>query len=342
MTAYHLARAGASVLLVDRKRFPRDKPCGGGVTLRAARLLPFTLDPVVEDRIETVEMRLRGRTCEHRCASPIVLMTQRRRLDQFLVERAAEAGATFRDEVRVSDPEALPADAIVAADGVNGVCAKTLGLSGRTAHGVALEADAPADDRFRGRIVFELEALRGGYAWVFPKGDRLNVGVGGWEAEAPRLREALRSFVRANRLGRLESVRGYRLPVGDPSTRLARGRALAVGDAAGLVDPLSGDGIYEAFVSARLAADAILDFLAGRAGSLEPYTPALRGALARTLVNSWTAKRALDRFPRATFTLASTRPVQRALERLARGDPQSRSVTVLGRVARLAPLSSRE
>jgi geranylgeranyl reductase family protein len=340
MTAYHLAAAGASVLLLDRARFPRDKPCGGGVTLRAARLLPFALDPIVEDRVDVVEMRLRGLICEHRCSSPIVLMTQRRRLDAYLAERAVEAGATFRDGARVSEPDELPATTIVGADGVNGVCARALGLTGRTAYGVALEADTRADERFRGRILFELGALRGGYAWVFPKADRLNVGVGGWEREAPRLRDALGAFADAHGLGPLEGVRGYRLPVGHADAPLARGRALVVGDAAGLVDPLSGDGIYEAFLSARLAADAILDLLGGRSSSLEPYTRRLRAALAGTLASSWAAKRVLDRFPRATFAVASTPPLQRALERLARGEPQGRGVSFVGKVARRVPISS--
>jgi flavin-dependent dehydrogenase len=326
--------------MLDRERFPRDKPCGGGVTVRAARLLPFSLDPVVEDRIDVVEMRLGKRSCEHRCASPIVLMTRRRRLDAFLVERAVEAGATFRAGVRVTDPTALPADAIVGADGVNGVSARALGLGGGTRYGVALEGDAPLEERFHRRILFELCALRGGYAWIFPKADRVNVGVGGWEREAPRLREALHAFTGAHRLGPLDGVRGYRLPVGDPGAPLARGRALLVGDAAGLVDPLSGDGIYEALLSARLAADAVLDLLAGRATSLEPYTGRVRSALARTLGSSWAAKRALDRFPRATFAVASTAPLQRALERLARGEPQPRALSLVGRAARRAPLSS--
>src|SRR3954471_6993537 len=94
VTAYRLATAGARVLLVDRATFPRDKPCGGGVTMRAARLLPFSLDPVVEDRVERVECRLRYGPRFERCArSALVLMTQRRRLDHFLLEQAATAGA---------------------------------------------------------------------------------------------------------------------------------------------------------------------------------------------------------------------------------------------------------
>ena len=83
-----------------------------------------------------------------------------------------------------------------------------------------------------------------------------------------------------------------------------RGRALLVGDAAGLVDPLSGDGIYEALVSARIGAEATLELLSGRAQDLEPYGPALEAALARGLSASWRAKMAVERFPRLVFGIA--------------------------------------
>src|SRR5437868_4876127 len=96
--AYRLARAGACVLLVDKARFPRDKPCGGGITLRALRLLPFPVDPVVEDRVDRFELRLGyGKRFERSSDAPLALMTQRRRLDHFLAEQAATAGADFRD-----------------------------------------------------------------------------------------------------------------------------------------------------------------------------------------------------------------------------------------------------
>ena len=92
--AHRLASAGVRVLLVDRATFPRDKPCGGGVTGRAARLLPFAIDPVVEDVIDTIDCRLHYRRHFVRKArAPVALMTQRRRLDHFLVHKAAEAGA---------------------------------------------------------------------------------------------------------------------------------------------------------------------------------------------------------------------------------------------------------
>src|SRR5438477_3902526 len=82
--AYRLAAGGAGVLLVDKARFPRDKPCGGGVTLRAARLLPFSIDPVVEDVVDRFELRLGyGSSFERAGDEPLCLMTQRRRLDEL-------------------------------------------------------------------------------------------------------------------------------------------------------------------------------------------------------------------------------------------------------------------
>src|SRR6478735_11613009 len=102
--AYRLASQGVRVLLADKATFPRDKPCGGGLTMRAVRQLPFSVEPVVEDR--TMRVRL-GLDFTHRIErtldEPLVLMTQRRRLDAFLVEQAAKAGAEFRDGVKVGD-----------------------------------------------------------------------------------------------------------------------------------------------------------------------------------------------------------------------------------------------
>src|SRR5438874_1627892 len=144
--AYHLATAGSRVLLVDRATFPRDKPCGGGVTLRAARLLPFSLEPVVEDRIERIECRLKyGPRFERRARSPLALMTQRRRLDHFLLQQAAAAGADVRDGVRVADVRAdgltvdgeeVQARVVLGADGCNGTSARALGLAEGIVHGV--------------------------------------------------------------------------------------------------------------------------------------------------------------------------------------------------------------
>ncbi len=334
-TAIHLARAGAEVLLVDRARFPRDKPCGGGITGRALRHAPCDVTPVVEHVVDRFRLRLRyGASFERSSEQPLILMTQRRRLDAHLAEQAVAAGARFRDGVRVEriEPgeagataivggERIAADTLVGADGANGAVARETGLGDEIVHGVALEANvswrALEPDRYRGTAVVEVGQPAGGYGWVFPKGDHANLGVGGWGSEGPVLRDHLHRLARAHgvRPADLSDTRGHRLPMrrlgaSSPTT----GRVLLVGDAAGLVDPLSGDGIYEAFTSAELAAAAVL------ADRLDDYPMSLAGALDHHAAASWSAKRALDRHPAVCFWAARSPGVFGVVAGLLRGD----------------------
>jgi geranylgeranyl reductase family protein len=342
LAAYHLARARARVLLIDKARFPRDKPCGGGLTYRALRQLPFSVEPVVEDVVSRVECRLHYRRSFERGDRPLTVMTQRRRLDAFLVERAVETGVEFRDGTRgdvESDTrilvggEPVEADAIIGADGANGPTARALGLGGEVVHGVALEGNLRygrvSRSRYAGRMVLELAVVPGGYGWVFPKGDHVNFGVGGWGHAGPRLRDYLRRLCDEHGVDaeELTDVRGHRIPLRRPGTRLATGRAALVGDAGGLVDPVSGDGIYEAFFSARLAAAATIDLLEGRAESLEPYEAVVARALGPVAEAGWGAKVALDRFPRAVFALMRLPVTWRALEKIVLGEVSSPSAT---------------
>ena len=335
--AYRLAKAGASVLLADRARFPRDKPCGGALTFRAVRQLPVAIDPVVEDVVERFELRLRYRSSfERRAQEPLCLMTQRRRLDAYLAEAAAEAGAEFRDGVKVADivvsndgvsasvdGRPVKAGVLFGADGVNGAIPRALGVGDDYIHGVALEGNVPyGSERYRGRLVLELCVIPGGYGWIFRKGDHMNLGVGGWESQGPTLRERLAELCAQHGVSAddLTDVRGYRLPLRRPASPLVKGRALLVGDAAGLVDPLTGDGIYEALLSARLATEAVVELLEGRAQDLSGYERKLLRAVGSLHKTAWRAKHALDRFPRLFFAAARLPPTWWAIEPLVRGD----------------------
>jgi len=316
IAAFRLARAGARVLLFDKATFPRDKPCGGGVTVRAARLLPFSIEPVVEDTIDRVDCGLDFRShFSRRARAPLAYMTQRKRLDHFLLERAQEAGADVRLGAAV-DPHALDADVVVAADGCNGTTAKRLGLGGGILHGVALEANYPHEARYAHGMALEIACVHGGYGWIFPKADHVNVGVGGNESEGPKLRSALRRMCEAYGIDpdSATATRGYRLPMRTAATTLVRGNAAVIGDAAGLVDPFSGDGMYEAFYSAKLVADAIL------AGDLRSYAGEVDRRIGPLTSAGWGAKHAFERFPRATFAVARLPVTFRALEKLLRGE----------------------
>jgi len=336
-TAYRLARARARVLLLDKARFPRDKPCGGGVTARALRELPFDIWPVVEHTVEHVELSFRGHRGWRRGGRGLLMhMTQRRLLDHFLVEQALAAGATFRDGVRVSeisrhgvrvDGGWVGADLVIGADGVNGASARALGLAGERLRAVALEGNLAyrhvADPgRWQGTIALELGTILGGYGWIFPKGDHLNIGVGGWQSEGPRLREHFRAFCERHGFdnAKVAGLRGYRLAGRGPGSALSGARALLVGEAAGLLDPLLGDGMSPAFLSARLAAETALDFLAGRSADLQRYDHAVISEFGPTARFGLDAKCALDRLPRIVMIGVLSPPGWGVIEKMIRGE----------------------
>jgi geranylgeranyl reductase family protein len=290
-----LANEGANVLLLDRQAFPRDKPCGGGVTLRASSVPGIDLTPVIEQTVYGARFSLRlGKTFERRFDRPLTYMTQRRRLDAFLAERAAEASVDFHDAEAVREIEILDdgtavrttkgtytAQLLIGADGANGVVGKAASLRPGAEEAVAFEGNVRATngllDDWREYVGMDLGDTAGGYGWVFPKGDHLNVGVGAWKYAGFTLRPKLARLAR--RFGFeesvLENLRGHHLPVRRPGTPIARGRVAVVGDAAGLVDPLSGEGIHMAFASGRLASESALRVLRGEASDLTSYERAV-------------------------------------------------------------------
>lgn len=324
------------MLLLDKARFPRDKPCGGGLSVRAVRELPIDSRPVVERVVDRLELSLHGRRPSVRGGGkPLAFMTQRRRLDHFLIERAAGAGADFREGVSVSevsergvrvDGAWIASDVVIGADGANGAAARLLGLAHEPVYGVALEGNLARDSAClqgsESTVVIELGTIPGGYCWIFPKGDHLNVGVGGWERTGPKLREHLREFCERRALDHslLRDLRGYRLPGRRPGAALARGRTMLIGDAAGLVDPLAGDGMYAAFLSSRLATQAAFDLLAGRTVDLQPYARALVREFGLMFAFAWNAKVALDRFPRLSLAAVLSPPGWRTLEDIICGE----------------------
>ncbi len=296
--ARECAARGLSVLLLDRATFPRDKPCGGGVNVRAARLLPFDLSPVTERTISGVNVSLRGahRFTRH-FAEPLIYMTQRRRLDAFLVEHAMRAGVTFRERAPiqgverngvsvtvVAGGERFEGRALVAADGANGRTAALAGLAVRRRVGVALEANITPPGglaaEWADTFGLDLGSIPGGYGWIFPRGDHVNIGVGGWPRVASSLRLRLEQLIRFYQFNPADQwgQRGYHLPVLRSDTQLVYGNILVVGDAAGLLDPLTGDGIYAAILSGRAAAKHLAAYINGQASDLTGYAREMAAA----------------------------------------------------------------
>lgn len=321
--ARKLALSGARVLLLDKAKFPRDKPCGGGLTFRADDANDLDLAPVTEREIYGVRISVKlGRRFDRTSTRLLARMTQRRDLDAYLVEEAACAGAEFRDGTNVTALEIESATArvrsngdtyesriLIGADGVNGVTSKALELEPRSEVAVAYEANVPADDALMEHwsrfIALDLGGIPGGYGWVFPKGDHLNIGVGGWKSVGPTLRDRLSALCAyyAFDESRLFGHRGYQLPLRRDDAPVVSGPAMLAGDAACLVDPLSGEGIWAAFVSGRLAAEEAQRYLAGDVESLDGYGRALRDVMDEEILTSRRLQAVFQRLPSASILM---------------------------------------
>ncbi|MEE9199031.1 MAG: NAD(P)/FAD-dependent oxidoreductase [Dehalococcoidia bacterium] len=292
---YELARAGADVVVLEKERIPRYKACGGGVNLRAARLLDFDISPVTERVVYGVEVTYKlGQGFVKRCPEPLTFMVMRDRFDCFLAERAVATGAAVLDGRKVTrieeanrhllvrcGEEAFQGLLIVGADGASSVVARHLGLMREAGLSVALEAevDVPSSAlaRWDSLVTIDIGVIPGGYAWVFPKADHLSIGVVGDVRHVHRLRQYYRRFLQAQHLGpyQVRRFRGHRMPMRYPGMDIQQGPGLLLGDAAGLIDPFSGDGIYYAIRSAQIAAPVVLKALESGAMGLGEYQMAV-------------------------------------------------------------------
>ncbi|MEZ4588287.1 MAG: geranylgeranyl reductase family protein [Gemmatimonadales bacterium] len=278
--AYELARRGVRVILIEQKRLPRYKPCGGCLSLKIDTILEDDFHPLIERTIHGARFTFKGLDeIRVRSEEPVAYMVMRDRFDHFLAMKAQAAGATLVTGERVgevaesadgvtvrTDRRELRASFLVGADGANGVVGRRLQLTPRRRVAVCVEAEvtqassvpaAVADDE----VAIEFGSIPFGYGWIFPKGDHLSIGVGGLRDKVQNPRQLYDEFlVDQDLVDDLTSERrkGYIIPVfaggADP---IAAGRSLLVGDAAALVDPFLGEGVYYAVRSGQLAAQAL-------------------------------------------------------------------------------------
>ncbi|HYU89809.1 MAG TPA: geranylgeranyl reductase family protein [Gemmatimonadales bacterium] len=319
--ALTLARRGLSVALLERDRLPRYKTCGGGLVGRALPLLPPDVERVLERRCGEADLHLldanqRYRATRDPLGPPIMAMTMRDRLDHVLASAAAAAGAALRAPCTVSgvsleqrhvrlDTDTGPVTAafVIAADGATGEVARLAGWEDGRHLIPALEYEVCVDDATLDRFArvprFDVGIVPHGYAWVFPKTTHLSVGVLTTHRGAINLHRQLEGYLRVIRLAPQSMERhGFVIPVRPRAGPLARARMLLVGDAAGLADPVTAEGISLAARSGRLAADAIIASQLDPGRACAGYDTALRPMLAELRV-ARTLARLLYEYPRA-------------------------------------------
>lgn len=292
--AYTLAAAGKRVCLIDKAEFPRDKLCGGGLTPRSKIMFErvFRRPWKAELFISSGDVRFfsKGRFLAALKISPKLSFTTRLCFDDYLLGLAREAGTTLKlgDAVRKVDldrhslmlqsGEEVAFKCLIGADGVNSVVAKTLfgNPFDPATIGFTLEAEVPRDLLpQQGDVVeFDFSAARWGYGWVFPKKDTLTIGIGGLHRLNPDLRRCLDAYFRRKGLDSREfKVKGQYIPGGDYRIVPGRSNVLLCGDAAGAVDPVSGEGISFALQTGGAAGRAVAKALSRPAecNALEIY-----------------------------------------------------------------------
>jgi geranylgeranyl reductase family protein len=289
-----LAEAGARVRLLDRARFPRNKPCGGAISMRVLGRFPY-LAPAL-DRIPTHRLsRLRlespgGDSILVRSPSAAALMIRRIEFDALLVRLAVDAGVelvegaeitqarmTGREvELKTRAGDVFTAPRVIAADGVYSVVARRLGINPgwrRTAVALDMMEETPNDvlasvDPDTLWVAYGYGGSEG-YSYVFPKRDHVNVGIGyvldyfrskigrsPYDLQASFVSALRDRGVLAGRSSRAHFT-PYQIPVAGPLRSTATDRVILAGDAGGFVNGITAEGIYYAMVTGDLAGRAL-------------------------------------------------------------------------------------
>lgn len=288
--AYHLAKLGRSVILLDKASLPRYKACGGGVSPGIAQWLDIDFSPVIAQRADTIR-------CTWKLDDPLqvtlqglepVWIVHRDRFDHFLVQQAQAQGANLRDATEVTGiefktsqwyvqttQEPIVGRYLIAADGAYGRLSSWLGFKPRTrCQAGTLEIPASSTTAHSQVLQFDFGTVKNGYIWNFPKDDGHTISIATVRGnDAFDIQQSLIEYAHA--VG-LDGDRGHyhkhSLCLWNGNHPLHTQQAVLVGEAAGIVDPFTAEGIRPAIASGATAAQAIDRALSGDLNALEHYT----------------------------------------------------------------------
>lgn len=307
--ARRLALAGRKVLVLEKEALPRDKPCSGSLPSGLPDLLGFECRAVLREACSRLRGLYRGgRPFFADRGRPFAYTVRRDEFDGLLLGKAEEAGAEVLDRAEVLEVEAgahgarvrssrgdFECEVVAGADGAGSVVSRRLGLRrpkrcGRAAVCELHPEDPDLLEGYRGSHLFEFGLVPLGHAWIMPKADHLNIGVGTTDPSTGALAALLRGYVRRKFPSLPEAclrglrIREHLLPFGGSGAPLHGARALVLGDAAGLANAVDGGGILPAVQSGLIAAE-VLDAALRRGGlpDLSEYSRRVHELMLRDL-----------------------------------------------------------
>jgi geranylgeranyl reductase family protein len=324
--AYELAKQGINILVLEKEKLPRYKCCAGGITHKVINLLDFDISESIEETIFDIifSYKLQKSYLGH-YEKPLLYTTMREAFDNLLVERAQQYGARFLDRQRVikikknngvvevtTQGKTYYSGLIVGADGAYSTVVKELCCKRKINYLVGIETELLVPDCERGKrgkgIEIEFGRIHGGYAWLFPKRNYLSVGAGCQFSEAKSLKRQYECFIDYLNLRKYTPFRTSSLliPVIKDNVICYGEKYVLLGDAAGLADPLTGEGIYNAILSAQLCAPAIVNSLRENRNDLQYYQQSIDRIILPELIIAQKVTKLLTRFPRLVFGLLTS------------------------------------
>ncbi len=278
IAAFYLAHAGLKTALFEKDNFPRYKTCGGGLTYKAFRMIPFDVEDAVEVNCfsaRIVDFQLNEIFSVTR-DFPIISMTMRENFDAILLKKARSVGSgifmncrisdvnIYDDSIKVSYGDSYStAKFLIAADGANGIVSRLMNRNLSLKKIPALEYEIVVDevsfDSLREIARFDFGIIPNGYGWIFPKKNHLSVGVLSMK-KGINLNKAIEVYLQKIGINKIIKVEkhGFFIPLRKSSSNFTHNRVLFAGDAAGFADPLTAEGISNAVLSGKIAAEAII------------------------------------------------------------------------------------
>nr|MDT0657742.1 geranylgeranyl reductase family protein [Micromonospora sp. DSM 115978] len=332
--AHAAAQAGARTLVLERAEHPRYKTCGGGLIGTSVAALAGRIEIPAEDHVDRITVTRDGRRefTRGRRDRPLLAMVRREGFDDRLRAAAEAAGARVdqrvtvraidqdpdRVRLRLADGSVLAARVVIGAEGSSAPSSRHVGVTyDQVDLGLELEVPVPEPvaRHWRGRVLLDWGPIPGSYGWVFPKGGSLTVGVIASRGCGDQTRDYLRAFVRRLGLDGLPPAHdsGHLTRCRRADSPLRRGRVLVAGDAAGLLEPLTREGISYALRSGALAGAA------AASGDLAGYPAAVERELGASMRAGNRLLSVFSRRPGAFHTLLATPPGWRMFAAFCQG-----------------------
>ncbi|PSB08322.1 dehydrogenase [filamentous cyanobacterium CCP2] len=323
--AYHLAKRGRSVLVIEKEALPRYKPCGGGVSPQVAQWFDFDFSPAVSLKVNEIRYTWKMGDPVEAILENVepIWMVRRDVFDHFLIQQAQQQGAELKDGLAATGIEfqddrwqvntangALSARYLIAADGTKGPMANWLGFKARKRRlAGALEAEALVQNGSQ-MIHFDFGMVKNGYIWNFPKAEGYSIGIGTFRGGEPQdFKKILTEYANSFNVT-LGSCKQYGHPISlwDGEQTLHTQNAILAGEAACIVDPFTAEGIWSSIFSGVKAAEAIDQALSGNSNALEQYSEILNKEWGEEMMWAQRLAQVFYRVPGVGYKLGIKRP----------------------------------